>query len=255
MTTTELTTKCPECKAAGPVDLGDGLMLCLECRAEWNPLDPELLARASVDAILGPEMDGGLFHATEDPGLFPATTELAPGGPLTASEDEPGTEAPPDDWTGFFVRDTLTPNRRVLLVIQDDGDPLLLVQDRTGTDFHADRATLEFLGSDPDLAQEIEVDGSSDETAPVSSLILAVAGLALEAGVEIVGEGDEPELYTPRIGWMPPPCDGVPEAEQGVAYAVGILVRHFDLDKALVRQLAAGLLTGAEVAPESETER
>ena len=255
MSATEITlTSCPSCKAADPVDLGDGHLLCLACRNEWDPKDPALLAehRAAalaherdelVAAVLGP-----------DPGDRIGDPEEAPTLPSAGSEIPPGTPGPPSYWSGKFVRDTLHPDRGVLLVVEDDGTRGLELQDSRGVGYIASRDALTYLGDDPTGPGEDVTEGDAPGFVPLASVIFAVAGLALEAGTDAVGEGDDPELYEPRIGWLPPPCDGLPEAEQGIAYAIAILIRHFDLDREIVRQLAAGLLLTAQ-GPESETEQ
>lgn len=244
---------CPECHKADAVDLSSGQWLCLSCRNEWNPADvpPE---RPSVDSILGqgdPELPG----IDTDPagGHWASWTEREPTLAAESSEGPDGPTEPPSDWSGLFVRDTLHPERGLLLVVADDDGVSLEVQGADqGGSWITERANCSVV-PEPDeglAAPEPPVDNNNEPLAPV---ILAIAGLALEAGADSVGDDDERTLYAPRIGWLPPPCDGVPEAEQGVAYAIAILVRHFDLDTALIRQLAAGLLTGAQAGTELES--
>lgn len=245
-------TSCPECGAADSVDVGDGSRLCLACRHEWDPKDPALLAAhkaaaleheqaARVAAVLGPDPADHLAETLE------ATVEA---GELP--EGDEGTGEPAPDWSGKFVRDTLHPDRGVLLVVVDDGGRGLELQDSRGVGYIASRDACVYLGDEPVGPGDDVTGGDEAGMVPLAPVIFAVAGLALEAGVDAVGEGDDPELYDPRIGWLPPPCDGLPEVEQGIAYAVAILVRHFQLDRSIVRQLAAGLLIGAEAGTEGE---
>lgn len=255
MSAGELTvTVCPECAKPDSVDLGDGNRLCLGCRHEWNPADPELVARhkaaaleherqARVDTVLGPDPADHLADALE----------AAVASPDELDGDD-GTGEPVPDWSGKFVRDTLHPDRGVLLVTVDDGGRGLELQDSRGVGYIASRDACTYLGDDPAGPGVDVTEGGDAGIVPLAPVIFAVAGLALEAGVDSVGEGPDPELYDPRIGWLPPPCDGLPEAEQGIAYAVAILIRHFDLDRETVRQLAAGLLLMAQ-GPETETEQ
>jgi hypothetical protein len=243
---------CPECHKADAIDLSNGDWLCLQCHHEWNPADvpPEL---PSVDSILGPgdpELPG-ITPVPEVPrvaGWAEREPELTSAGREAASGT--GEQAP--DWSGLFVRDTLHPERGVLLVVDDDGGPGLELQ---GSDpaasYIAGRETCEILAL-PDEGIAMPGAPVSDAGEPLAPVILAIAGLTLEAGADSVGDDAERTLYNPRIGWLPPPCDGVPEAEQGVAYAVAILIRHFDIPNELVRQLAAGLLTGAQAGTELE---
>lgn len=255
MTAVDAMPICPSCKATNSVDLEPPIRLCLECRAEWNPAEVVPTLDELVDAELGP--DEATTPLPGFPGGDPVPAEVVQAAreAWDARPGPDGTVTPPSDWSGFFVRDTLHPERGTLLVTVDDGGEGLELSDSNGRSYVAGRSTMDFLGDEPIGPGELVAGQEGAELIPLAPIIFAVAGLALEAGVDAVAEDGERELYNPRIGWLPPPCDGVPEVEQGIAYAVAILIRHFDLDSALIRQLASGLLIGAEAGTESETDQ
>ena len=76
---------------------------------------------------------------------------------------------------------------------------------------------------------------------PVSlDAVRMVAGLAIQAGVQLSFDGDTAHL--PARGWMPPPATGSPEVEYGAAMAVNAICVAFDLDLEQVAFVGAQLI-------------
>lgn len=256
VTTTETTNpQCPKCHATDSIDLEAGERLCLSCRNEWNPATVTV-PEAETPAV-GPPTRSLLGSVDET--LHAATAaEVLSITPDDEAELATVTElhATPADLTGVFVRyATSDDDARTVLVIEDDGGDTIDVQDSEGHDFTVPRVHVSLVGTEP---SEPGYDALGvDPNEPLPQTILAVAGLTLTVALAAVPDGEhEPGIVNnPRIGWLPPPCDQVPEAECGVAYACALLISIFGLDKQEVARLAANLITGAESGTETETEQ
>jgi hypothetical protein len=246
---------CPKCGVADSIDLSDGVRLCLQCRTEWRPADVVALVatdkRDPVDVAEGWGAVGEILHARTaddvlnvppDPAPTDTPAPLIPARRLDAA----------DDWAGEFVR---RDDGRTFLVINDDGGVFVGVQTADGAVFSADRSTLTLLGDEPVGPGEVIHAGGDDE--PLPAVMLAVAAAAITVAVDSIGTNTEGEqtITSPRIGWLPPPCDQVPEVEVGVAYAIAALILAFGLDRGEVVKLAANLMTGAEAGAETETDQ
>lgn len=171
------------------------------------------------------------------------------------NDDDGGLRNDPDftdatDWVGAFVE---LPDGYVLNVIEDDGTEFLRGVSVDGHNVGFERSKVTYLGDEPRNLGMPTHEDVSDE--PLPQTILAVAGLCLTVALDaIVDDGDDGVgVINPRTGWLPPPCDQVPEAECGVAYAAALLITVFGLDKEQVQRLAANLITGAEIGTELES--
>lgn len=251
--TTETEVRCPKCGKADSIDLSGSARLCLSCRNEWNPAtDTYTEAEPATPSEWTAGVVGDVMAATT------ASEVMKLGRPVVEHDDDDtpdnvvylDVEGTPNDWSDKFVR---TDGGAVVLVLEDEGDGTLGVQTAAGLRYEIMRDTATFIGDDP------MPDGDGIETLgidePMPQTILAVAGLCLTVALEAVtpSPDDEYHVGNPRIGWLPPPCDQVPEAECGVAYAAALLISVFGLDREQVAKLAANLLTGAESGTETET--
>jgi hypothetical protein len=244
----QLDLTCPQCHEVDAIDLSDGTWLCLGCRHEWRPgarqavAQPQEAAQAPVGDSWG-ELDRVLHAPTVGDVL-----EHVPGAAQEGADvyDLNGyRKAVPADWSGSFVR---AESGRVLVITADDGTDTLEGVDSTGNTWTVFRSACDFLGDEPDAGDLVAESTDEADAAVMVPTIMAVAGLCITVALDCVPDDDEAPLGAPRVGWLPPPCDQVPEAEAGVAWAVALLVRTFGLDKAEVARLAANLITGAESA-------
>lgn len=252
---TETEVRCPKCGNADSITLDAGERLCLSCRNEWNPATVsyaptetthEHLVAVGQRAIVGAIMDApdtaevlAMFNDNDhaDADVIPFVR---------------GEESDAADWSDSFVR---TDSNAVVLVLHDDGGGILTVQTAAGLSYDIVKSTATFIGDEPLAAGEgIDAIGIDE---PMPQTILAVAGLCLTVALECVPDSADADqsVGNPRIGWLPPPCDQVPEAECGTAYAAALLISIFGLDREQVAKLAANLLTGAESGGETETEQ
>lgn len=242
---------CPKCGSTDQLAMADGTMLCLDCRHEHDGKEtaprpavhdtPTMFPGApgtSVEAIMHARTAAEVLSVDDDHVDAPSATATLPP-----------TDTPPN-LAGRFVRIRNIAN--VMLCTDDDGGDVIRCVDTAGTPAHFPRADVVHVdddGTDP-LAPVVGATTVTDDQ-PFDPAIFAVASLAITQGLACVGD-DGVTLYNPRIGWLPPPCNEVPEAEQGVAYAIAVLITTFGLDRSNVEQIAATLMQGA-AAPESET--
>lgn len=249
------TVQCPDCGACDAIDLSTGDWLCLSCRNEWNPRDVPIVAPAPdtgpvAGFTLSPSLSR-IFDATDAGEVL-----RAPSEEFDASEPAPaGNGAGGVDWTGEFVR-----YERMgvdALVVEDHGKAKIEIQDADGTTYKVMRSSCVIIDvpgrNDAAIADTLDATAADDQ--PMAQTILAVAGLTLTVALDAIEAAGGDDVGNPRIGWLPPPANEVPEVEQGVAYAAGFLIHVFGLDKGEVRKLAANLMTGASIdATEGATE-
>lgn len=242
---------CPRCKADDSIDMSGGTRLCLQCQNEWDPrteVAESVLPNddvANVGVTLADWQERILSAPTVDAVLAPGNGDVTTNvGPLRS--DPAFTDA--TDWSDKFVR---LPDGRTGLVVTDNGKTHVSVQFSDGTRKRVARASCMYLGDEP-LSEGTGVVGVADDE-PLPQTMLAVAGLALTIGVEAFGDGGNGDwgINSPRIGWLPPPCDQIPEVECGIAYAIAALIGVFGLDTEQVTRLAANLIQGAEVGTET----
>lgn len=249
-----VTPDCPQCGKADAIDLDSGDRLCLNCRNEWDPkrkhampttaFEPEatrLQDKYDIAQILNaPTVADVLGTPPRDIVDMAVINKQLPEG------------APPiEEWPEQFVR---TSGGDVLLVTEVMPNGLIRGRDRWGTEYEVGWWTVTYLGDDP--AEALDMSGVVGEVSaePVIPAVLAVAGLALTVGLQAISEDEEVGLTHAPIGWLPPPANECPEAEQGVAYAIALLIRIFGIDKEQVAKLASNLLVGSEagIVPEGE---
>lgn len=246
---------CPSCGKVDSIDLSDGQRLCLQCKNEWKPG----AAPAVVETV--PTFDGTAGPVRNVVERILAASDS--GAVLTPDDDDDDTPdnvlpfaAPtrevPADWCGYFAR---TPEGVVIVVTVDEGGSLITGVDAETGEHTVLKSECVFVGDDPVGPGEVVHDSAPADDDPNVPTIFAVAGLALTVALECVPDDSNAMLTQPRIGWLPPPCDQVPEVEWGVAFAIANLVRIFGLDKGEVAKLAANMLTGAEAGTETETEQ
>lgn len=245
---------CPECHAADSVDLSDGVRLCLSCRTEWRPADvpaDHWAANRSAEFEVGDPIDIERILNAATPA---EVVDYVPDSVVLdarAAFDARALAANPADWAGMFAR---TASGLVVVVTVDDGTDTLVGVTSAGDEVTFFRADATYLGDVVDAAGNPVASDNEYDAGPMMPAILAVAGLCLTVGLDCVSPEEGGPLTNPRIGWLPPPCDEVPEAEQGCAYAVALLVRTFGLDHDAVRTLAANILQGARAGTETGDE-
>lgn len=242
--------QCPKCGSTDQITC-EGGYLCLDCRHEHDGTQPP-----PVDAETNTEQPsphptddgvGVILSATTVAEVLAPPEDNAGDAPLAAVSDG-GAGTP--NLAGRFV--ALPQFPELVLCTVDDGADTIVVGDVNGGEHVVQRSSVTYVdddGGDP-LAPVVGATTVSEDQ-PFSPTIFAVASLAITMGLACIGDDGE-TLYNPRIGWLPPPCNEVPEAEQGVAYAIALLVRTFGLDRSSVEQIAATLMQGAAV-PGMET--
>lgn len=255
MTNVQATSStCPKCGVDDSIDVGATDRLCLSCRNEWDTTkqryEPapvvdapavrrsgadvvaEIMASESIEAVLTPDLDAA--ELLRDHGI-----------------DYPTDNEPPS-LVGHFVRDLVEGD--VLLVVDDDDANALVCETVTGkrTLLGVDR--IADLGTEAPAAASDTPRGDVGDEGPLVGVIATIASLCLTTGVASVDDDDERTLLNPPTGWLPPPASDIPEAEQGAAYAVAILVRTFNLDTSVVLDIARSLMAGA-TASTTESEQ
>lgn len=198
---------CPNCHSTEGVALTPTNRLCFDCRHEWNPADapplalvPEPPAAPTVDDVLGPP-DGVVAERDAQARLdaLIGTEVILEGGQRAAI-------------FSFDDDDTVT-----VLVTYDDG--------------HVDPMQVNFN----DIVRSIEparpvVELPDADALALASTVGTVAALTLRAGIAMI-EGEHPNrtIGLPPTGWLPDEKGTIAITEQGVAYAVAILVHAFNI--------------------------
>lgn len=247
--------QCPECGASDAVDLSGGMWLCLQCRTEWDPstvpmLPPIDAADAAADFTVSPSLARVLAADTAGEVLRAPAEEL--GGSAAVSPSPANVR---NGWEGLFVR--YERMGVTALVVEDRGGSMIELQDEAGTNYKCKRSSCVILGDDlpGGVVDTADIGTVGGDDTPIAQTILAVAGLTLTVALDAIDAAGDNGVGNPRIGWLPPPCNELPEVEQGVAYAAAFLIHTWGLDTSEVRKLAANLMTGASNdVPESETE-
>lgn len=220
-TSTPTTIVCPQCGATDGTALSSGLRLCFDCRHEWNPADvppPRPLAVVpdvpAVDDVLGP----------------PDT--------VTAEREA---QARLDALIGTEV--ILDGGQRAVIVEFPDDNHVTVVP--TYDDGGGEPFTVDFN----DVVRSVEpvapvVDVPDDEARALASTVGTVAALTLRAGVSMVtGTGDDVRIGMPPTGWLPDDPGTVAIIEQGVAYAVAILIHAYGIPADQASAFADDLMT------------
>jgi hypothetical protein len=244
--------ECPECNADDSIDMSGHQRLCLACRCEWDETKtfaaPEVVDSASeLVAPTNTELDRILDATTAsevltvpDVGESPPTTAPTIVGPVSALLN---------NWAGQWVQ---IPRGGVVLCVEDDGGEIVTVTLEDGEECPLQRAFCKVVDYDPmALAPTVGAETVSEDQ-PYDPAIFATASLALTIGLAAVGDDEARTLYNPRIGWLPPPCNEVPEVEQGIAYAIAVLVSTFGLPREDVERIAATLMLASQSTNESD---
>lgn len=233
--------------------MSDGVVLCLDCRHEHDgkTAAPAPYVPTMPNDDVHPEYDNVqhvMAATTADDVLRDALNDMVDTLPERIAQREAGTV----NLAGRFVwiRNSPVP----WLCSEDDGGALIVCTDADG--YSGDYSRSEVVrvdddGTDP-LAPVVGAETVAEDQ-PLDPTIFAVASLAIAQGLACIGDDGE-TLHNPRIGWLPPPCNQVPEAEQGVAYAIALLIITYGLDRDSVAQIAATLMQGA-TGPETETQQ
>lgn len=249
MTTTQSNvTTCPQCDAADSIDLAGGLRLCLQCRNEWNPRDVKPKPVAPVVVSPPPDEDATRVAAILAAGdaedvLTPYLIDLATGDQLHVDEDDDyamagylGTWCVDEDTDEVWL--CIGTNSSGTVDLQKANGKVRVGVDPSGVVWIAE-ADLHLYGVTSD---------TDDDSGPMVNVIATIASLVLTTGVASIADDEDRTLLNPPTGWLPPPASDIPEAEQGAAYAVAILVRTFNLDTEAVLTIAQSLMAGASAS-------
>ena len=244
--------QCPKCGSSDQLAMQGDVWLCLDCRNEYNAADGLAAERANSAPARSDEEHSSdverVLHAATADEVLAVQVQAILDLPDEAPED--GDEEHVFHWAGQFVRRIGTDD--IFLCLEDELGESIAVQGEDGPVIPVHRRNYELVGFDPDALAPVVGAETVTEDQPFDPAIFAVAALAITQGLACLGTDEDQTLNNPRIGWLPPPCNQVPEVEQGVAYAIALLVRTYQLDRDGVEQIAATLMEGAQ-APESET--
>lgn len=244
--------ECPGCGKRDVIELGGDSWLCLECRTEWSGNSVTLSDIATqlttaIPAHRKEDIDDILNAGSAEEVLGPVAIDLIETEEGIYSVADPGHMR--EDWTGRFAK---THGGDIFLVLEEMPDGVLIGEDREGQSYTIlkDKCTLQPEGA-VDVTDDISEIGTG-ENEPIIPAILAIAGLALQVGLQAITEDDKAWFNAARIGWLPPPANDIPEVEQGIAYAIACLIHIFGIPKDEVEKLSANILLGASAGVDSE---
>lgn len=210
---------CPNCLSVEGVALSADRRLCFDCRHEWNPADaptlravPEPDPAPAVDDILGP----------------PAEV-LAERDAQAALDALIGTEVILEGGQHATVLGFPDDNHALVAVGNSD----IPERDNVVVDFN-------------DVVRSVEtvpvVDVPDADALALAATVGTVAALTLRAGIAMIsGEGDNRVIGLPPTGWLPEAKGTIAITEQGVAYAVAILLHACNIDTAQASAFADDL--------------
>jgi hypothetical protein len=222
---------CPQCGHAEGTNLSDGRRLCFSCRHEWNPAEqsyappaPEPAPSPRADDVLGPPAEVLEARAAQErlDALIGREVELE-GGQVA------------------------------MIAAFPDDDHVEVVIDYEGAE--SERVTVDFNDVVRSIVPAPAVVEVTDETAlALAATNATIAGMAIQAGLACIsGDGDTAVISTPAAGWLPEDPDTWTIVEQGLAYAVAVLVHAFELPRDQVAAIAADLIN-IEVTPTTKGE-
>jgi hypothetical protein len=226
--------------------MADGLRLCFECRHEWipgeerndnaPPTEPFTAANAPVPLVLG---DGGRgptvarAHAAADI-LGPPDSEVAARAAQARLDDIIGRRVELEGGQIAWVRH----------FPDDDHVTVSLYEHREDDEL----VTVPFGDIVRELPEVVPVVEVPDEVAVgLGKAVIAVAGLAINAGLITLDAGDDDhQIGLPPTGWAPNDRDALPMLEQGVAYAIATLIFSYQLPRDDIARVAETFLTDAQ---------
>lgn len=244
--TTTAGTTCPQCGAAETVAMSDGTRLCLSCRNEYDPTTAPPFAQAQLPPALEPVSPPGdnvdAQNATAPQGAPTAVGDVL--GPPAEIVAEREAQAALDAMIGTQV---VLEGGQVARVRGFPDDDHMTVStnddDKMSEWFDVD---LNDVVRSVDTAPVV-VDVDDDTARALAAVNVAVAGLVLRAGVAtLAGDDDNVQLITPPTGWLPLDADALPALEQGVAYAVAVLLFTFKIDREMVAEIATQLMADSQ---------
>lgn len=245
-------TTCPQCSADDSIELSGELRLCLACRYEWDQTKtyaPVATPTDEVSNVAPTDVDVDRILAATSAEEVLTVPGVRDDPPIVASAHT-GPVSTPIDLAGQWLKEADLVEPR--LCVLDEGTNTVTVADAEGNEQEWERSRVEIVDFDPlALAPTIGAETVSDNQ-PFDPAIFATASLAITMGLMAVGDDPARTLYNPRIGWLPPPCNEVPEVEQGVAYAIAVLVQVFDLPRGDVENIAATLMLASIPNQESD---
>jgi len=232
-----VSTECPRCHWLQGVDLTDGIRLCFNCRNEWRPADV-----AADELVLGAILG---YVTWEDYAIGEtAAGRLAPQHPA-AGPPAGGDQASPspvaaggDPLLGLKVqlvgkRATWAQGEGAGVIYDLDDDGNALVHGDDGIDYTLDPDELDPV---EDVPEVIELD--AEQAAELGALQKLYAAAALKAGLATLApEGAPFQWLTPPTGWLPTDPETWLGVELGIAYAVAVLIDHWELDRSMVQEL------------------
>jgi len=275
MQTEPMQLVCPKCGVFDAIEQSSGKHLCLACmyEGEFVHRGGETLAVAP-DAVI--DVDGTILDTV--PPLVPDTEDpddddgedharvlrsISDNGGVLAHVDNVGGDI--DDATvaatplaepapikaGTFVH--VEPLNRDGLVVDDDDKDSLVVEFPTGKRKTLARVDCAPIGDEDVITDRHGMAGHAVNETMLTEVMFAIASAILTAGADCVNDDDDRTFSAPSYGWAPPPANEVPEMELASAYAIAILIRHYDLDSNEVRTIAANLMTLASAETPNNT--
>lgn len=220
-TDTPAATICPNCGETEGTTLSTGLRLCFACRNEWDvalaaeqAADVDAVTKYVVDSVLGPpaEVVDQLDAQARLDALI-GTEVILEGGQRARIEGFP------DD------------DRVTVRYVYDDGESVAY--------------DVEFN----DVIRAVEpapavIDLPSEEARALAATAGTIAALTLRAGIGMIsGEHPNRVIGLPPTGWLPDDPGTIAIVEQGVAYAVAILLHAYNIDAEQAAAFADDLMT------------
>ena len=248
----DVQTICPYCGADALIDLTERV-LCGNCRKEWAADSPPSVLDAGRELVgdIDTALAGIDLDATVRPEAMPNTETLDDvlGAPDDVAAADAG-QAALDELIGTQV---VLEGGQVATIVDFPDDDHIRVEFRSGDDViewrNVDMGDV--VRSVLPAPEQVDVDEPTAEALARANATVAI--LALRAGLATLDFGTDPVgIIQPPDGWLPDDPGMLPTIEQGVAYAVAVLVAGLHLPADLVESIVEGLASYAQQGTETE---